>query len=103
MDYPWRFKHISTAVTERCATAPCTLISVLINTGAAGALLDIFDGPDTNAQLVGTIDCSAVNQLFYGCAMETGLTVRQRVATADLTIVYLEAHMGWIPSGDVGQ
>lgn len=86
---PWIGRRIATQATFQIASPPCDLIQVVVNTGAASAVATVYDGLATsNATELAVIDCSAVNNFFYGISFQYGILVVTSGANPEITVVY---------------
>lgn len=83
-------KNVTAVNTGQLALQGGTIFwNVNINTGAAGAVLKIYDGVDAaTGTLLATIDCGTVGSLWYGIYCPKGLFYAMSVANADVTIGY---------------
>lgn len=85
-----RYKHANTVSSGRVAEAGggAVLWNVNINTGASGAVLNIYDGTSTSGILVASIDCSQIATVWYAVYCPNGIFYDLTVAAADVTIGY---------------
>lgn len=66
------------------------LVSVNVNTGAASAVLTVYDGTSTTGTTVAVIDASAKGSYWFGYArLHNGLYYTLIGGTADITISYV--------------
>ena len=64
------------------------LWTVNVNTGAAGAILKIYEGGSASGILVATIDASTKSGQSFGVYMKDGIFLDLSVGNADCTIGY---------------
>lgn len=84
-----RSASISTAGNLSVAPGAGELWSVNINTGAAGAVLKIYNNTSAVAgDLIATIDASATACFWYGIYCPKGIFAVLSVGNADVTIGY---------------
>lgn len=68
---------------------PATLIGVTVNTGAASAVLTVYDNASAGSGTkLATIDCSATGSFSYGARTDNGITVVLSGGNADVTIIH---------------
>lgn len=71
------------------ANYPADLITVNVNTGAAGAVLKLYKALTANApDLFATIDCSSPASFGYGIHCPSGITAVLSGGNADITLGY---------------
>lgn len=88
---PWIGRRIATQTSVFLAGPPCDLVQVVVNTGVAAAVCTVYDGSNaTTGNQLATIDCSAVNNFFYGVSLQVGLFVVTSGANPDITVVYAD-------------
>lgn len=84
-----QFLHVNTVSTGQVAGAHTQLMAVNVNTGAASAVLTLYNGTSTSAPVVAVINCAAVVCFQYeGCRCPAGLFYGLAGGTADVTISY---------------
>lgn len=84
----YRAKNITTQTTTAVANGPTTLGVVNVNTGAAGAILKLYDAANAATTIIATIDASAACTRVYACYLKNGLTAVTSVGNADITLTY---------------
>jgi hypothetical protein len=83
------YSVIKTVTTKVVAPGgPAALWTVNVNTGAAGAILKIYDGTSSAGTLVATIDASTKSSQCFGVRCPNGIFADLSVGTADCTIGY---------------
>ena len=84
--------HLASQITVTAAPPNSTLVSVIVNKGAAGATVTVFDGNNptstTASSTVATIDAGNPGNFFYGCVLRAGITATMASGSADVTINY---------------
>lgn len=78
-------RTVSTLVVAQ-ADGAAILWTVNVNTGAAGAILKIYDGTSSSGTLIATIDASTKSSHAFGVMCNKGIFVDLSVGTADCTI-----------------
>lgn len=86
----WSFQYssISATGTLNVAKGPATLIGITINTGAASAVLTVYDNTAGSGTKIATIDATTRGSLNYFCRCKTGITVVLSGGNADVTVIY---------------
>ena len=86
----WTSQYASIAATGtlNVAKGPATLESVIVNTGAASAVLTIYDNTAGSGTKIATVDATSKSFAHYGCRTKTGITAVLSGGNADVTIVY---------------
>lgn len=84
----YKYAHISSATTTQVAEGNCSLIGIVVNTTAAGAIT-IYDNVDTaTTNIVGVIKASvSEGTLRYGIRLSQGLKI-VTAGASDITVVY---------------
>ena len=83
-----KYEHVTAAGTtiERDGVAKLHLITV--NSGA-NASLDVFNGPTITSPTIALVDCNNPVTLGYGgVILGSGIALRLRGASADITVIY---------------
>lgn len=86
----YKYTHITSATTTIVENAPCVLISVIVNTSAAGTIT-IADSATTTTPVIGILKASvAEGDYRYLVRTINGLSIITGAAS-DLTIVTAQA------------
>lgn len=85
-----RYATIKTVTTRQVSGTGggAVLWTVNVNTGAAGAVLKIYDGVNVNGILVATIDASTKSSHSYGVMCNEGIFLDLSIGAADCTVGY---------------
>jgi hypothetical protein len=70
------------------ANVGATILIANVYTGAAGAILKIYEGTDATGELIATIDASSKSSHAILQEMSSGIFVDLSVAAADCAITY---------------
>lgn len=85
------YYHTAATATKKLADAgtSVTLVAINVNTGAASAVLTVYDGVDATGTVVATIDASAKGSYWFGgVRLPAGLCVVLSGGTADVTVTF---------------
>lgn len=75
-------------VTAAPANSGAVLWTVNVGTGAASAVVTIYDGTSTSGTVVTTIDASAKGSYVFGRKCNNGIHVVLSGGNADITVCY---------------
>lgn len=80
--------HMTTASTRVIHSRAAVLGSVIVNTGAASAVVTLYNSSTGSGDVIGVIDTAAAtgNPRVYNCWCPLGLTAVMAGGNADITI-----------------
>jgi hypothetical protein len=85
-----QYANITTQTTTQVFTGACTLVSIVVNTSAAGTI-KLIDGTSGVTANIGTITCGnaelGVTNYDYNISLANGIRIVTSVAM-DITVVY---------------
>lgn len=86
----WTFQYASISATGNLSVGPkgTTLVGVTVNTGAASAVLTIYDNTAGSGTKIATIDASATGNFSYFVRCKTGCYAVLSGGNADVTVIY---------------
>ena len=61
---------------------------IVVGTGAASAVVSVYDGQSASGTKIATIDASAKGYYDFECVCKDGLTVVLSGGNADITVIY---------------
>lgn len=83
----YNYTYIKDNTTTQVATGQCTLVAIVVNTAANGAV-GIIDGTSGSTVNVGQLKASVVEGTYtYNTSMSLGIRIAPAAAT-DLTIIW---------------
>lgn len=83
------YKYLDTAnETATVDNGPVRLHFIIVGTGAASAVVTVYNGEDTNGDVVAVINGAAIDNVDFGGLLLSGLHVVLTGGNAKVTIIY---------------